>query len=264
MHQAVDAVLDRRVRLQRRRSRWPQALSSVLLHAGLTLAAVLAPMLAARHREHPRFVDVTIVPVQALGVEDPTTAEAARTTEAAPERPVAHLEAEVETAPAMTLPTPEHRRTQEPPPATPEPRPTKPAPRSAPPPVEPAPSPAVGSGVPGARKGSAEGLAEGTSPFGAAVAGLDNPDFTYGYYVDQMLSMIRSRWLRPPLGDDTEAMIHFRIHTDGSVSEVRIVRSSGYNQFDLAGLRAIEAAAPFPPLPRSYRRDSLGVNLIFR
>ena len=48
------------------------------------------------------------------------------------------------------------------------------------------------------------------------------------------------------------------------VVDVRIVRSSGYNQFDLAALRAVQEAAPLPPLPRSYRQGSLGVNLIVR
>ncbi len=265
MQQAVDRVLARRVRLSEERSRWPQIVGSGLLHGLLTFAVVVAPILVANQREYPRYVSVTVVPVQALGVENPAPAEPRRSAETNAGQPSAQLEAEVESPPAMTMPSAkEPDRTERSP--EPAPRPTAPTPspsRQRPADSPPSPTPDPG-GVPGARFGAPEGLPEGTSPFGAAVAGLDNPDFTYGYYVDQMLAMIRSRWIRPPLGDDAEAMIHFRIHTDGTVSEVRIVSSSGYNQFDLAGLRAVQAAAPFPPLPRSYRRDSLGVNLIFR
>ena len=36
-----------------------------------------------------------------------------------------------------------------------------------------------------------------------------------------------------------------------------------YNSFDRAGLRAVETAT-LPPLPKSYRRGVLGVNLIVR
>ena len=34
--------------------------------------------------------------------------------------------------------------------------------------------------------------------------------------------------------------------------------------FDLAGLRAVSAAAPMPPLPRDFPHDSLGVRLVIR
>ena len=108
------------------------------------------------------------------------------------------------------------------------------------------------------------GSSLGTSNFGAAVGGLDNPDFVYSYYVDQMLAMIRSNWQRPALGGRIEATVHFRIETGGAISDLRIIESSGYNSFDLAGLRAVQLAAPFPPFPQSYRHKSLGVTLILR
>jgi protein TonB len=93
---------------------------------------------------------------------------------------------------------------------------------------------------------------------------VDNPSFTYGYYLDRLLLLIRGQWQRPQLGSGPEAVIHFRILRDGSVDDVELVTSSGYSSFDLAALRAVQSAAPFPPLPRSYREGELGVNLIFR
>src|SRR5207237_27457 len=111
------------------------------------------------------------------------------------------------------------------------------------------PSPAPPS-PPGPR-GVAGGNPE--SPFSATVGGVDNPTFTYGYYLDRMLLLIRGQWVRPPLGSGVEATVHFRILADGTVENVQLVSSSGYNSFDLAALRAVQAAAPLPPLPRSYR-----------
>ncbi len=66
------------------------------------------------------------------------------------------------------------------------------------------------------------------------------------------------------IGGDIEAVVHFVINKDGSLAESRLVTSSGYNSFDLAALRAIRAASPFPPLPASFRHATLGVNLTVR
>ncbi len=50
---------------------------------------------------------------------------------------------------------------------------------------------------------------------------------------------------------------------DGRVDKLKILRSSGYNSFDRAGLQAVQNAK-MPPLPKSYRSPSLGVRLIIR
>jgi TonB family protein len=104
----------------------------------------------------------------------------------------------------------------------------------------------------------------GVTAFGATGSRLDDPTFTYGYYLDQMLGLIRSQWVRPPLGGGVECVLHFRIRRDGRVEDVRIVTSSGYASFDLAARRAIESASPLPPLPRGYAGDNLGVTLVVR
>ena len=77
-----------------------------------------------------------------------------------------------------------------------------------------------------------------------------------------MLAIIGSHWVRPPVGGGVEAQLHFRIGRQGEVTGVEIVRASGHASFDLAALRAVRQASPLPPLPASYRHDSLGINLI--
>lgn len=112
------------------------------------------------------------------------------------------------------------------------------------------------------RRGSSSGSSSGTST--ADVQGFDDPDFVYGYYLDQMVGRIRSQWQRPVIGGEVSAVISFRIYADGRVSGARIETSSGYGAFDLAALQAVKSASPLPPLPKSYRKSSLGVNLIVR
>jgi periplasmic protein TonB len=255
---AVDDVLATRARRARHGPEAASLAAALLLHALALAAAVLLPRLQPPPKPLD-FVAVQIVPAQALGVRHPAAAPA-------PSRPEPAAAARPEPAPppaprakaaepepeAPVLPTKEKRREA----ATPPP-PTKPA-----------------AGVPGAssapgetggergRRGAPAGNPLGTSSFGSEIAGLDNPDFTYGYYIDQLLSRIDSNWARPPLGGSVRAIISFRIGRDGGLSGLRVEESSGYNSFDLAALRAVQNASPFPPLPRAYGHDSLGVNLI--
>ena len=296
MSLAVDRILERRARSESRRPEATSLAVALLLH-GLILAGVF---LLPRLTPPPpplAFVPVQIIPAQALGVRRP----AARPKAAKPAPPKPEPAEEEEPAPEPPKPKPEPKPEPEPPkpkpsreeapvlPDKPEKKP-KPAsqsemPRPAPPaPATPAKKPPLpkppASGGKGnnpagtapqgepdgeaGRKGAPTGKPEGTSAFGSQIAGLDNPDFKFGYYIDQLLSSIDSKWVRPPLGNEVQAVIAFRIHRDGSITGLEVARSSGYNSFDLAALRAVQNASPFAPLPRAYREDSLGVNLIVR
>ena len=74
----------------------------------------------------------------------------------------------------------------------------------------PAPRPGGTNGEAG-RRGGSRRHSLGTSAFGSQIAGLDNPDFKFGYYIDQLLAAIDSKWVRPPLGNEVKATISFRI-----------------------------------------------------
>lgn len=255
VHENIDTLLDSRLESASEAYRKPSLLLSLALHAVLFAAVLLAPMVTAGDPEPLEFVAVQIVPVQALGVSSPAPAPTRKPTPA----PAPTVEeAKPEPAPEKTqadrvaLPEPERKKN-----TTAKPK--------QPPRAEAATSQTAASGGDiGQRLGSPLGSSLGTSPLGATVGGLDNPDFVYSYYVDQMLAMISANWLRPSIGGQVEAAVHFKIHRDGSMSDVRISKSSGYNSFDLAGLRAVQQAAPFPRLPQSYQHKTLGVNLILR
>lgn len=113
-------------------------------------------------------------------------------------------------------------------------------------------------------QGSESGSRRGTATFGGAVATVDNPDFTYAYYIDRMTALIRSHWNRPAVPDGTAVTLRFRIAKNGTVSSLEVVESSGMAVFDRAAQRAVDDAAPLPPLPAGYRHDSLGITLIVR
>ncbi len=243
----VTGVLERR-RLDRERPLLVRCLGLALgVHALVVLAVWSIPKIRQQTKTAIEYVSVQIVPAARLGVERPRPAVAAPPVKPEPVK----SPKPPETAPPRDTPT--------------FPTPAKPAPRpaaAAPAPVKSPPAPAAAPAEPevqGSERGSASALA-----LGAAVAGLDNPDFVYGYYVDQMLSLIQRNWVRPLVGSGVEATVHYRIQRDGRIVDVRIAVSSGINSFDLAALRAVQASTPLPPLPRAFREGTLGVNLIFR
>ncbi len=300
--EAVDRVLAERGQAAER-SRRAEMLAlgaAALLHFGVV--AVAFGLAHLKPRSVPiEFIAAQIVPAQALGVEKPR--RRAETPKAEPPAPAAEPTPEPERAeeppapepapkpapkpvppPVPTGPLPRPKGWNDPPPSAPTAAPTKPtAPTSAPakpaapapvkPPSPTKPGTATGSPGPGAefakgdeagRRGSATGSTAGTSAFGSEIATLDNPDFTYGYYIDGLLRKIDANWFRPSVGNQVRAIVHFRILRQGAIDQLEIVEPSGINSFDLAALRAVQNSAPFPPLPASYKNPTLGVNLIVR
>jgi TonB family protein len=253
MKEPIDDQLVRRRRTTDRRPGWGGVVTSIALHVGFGLALFFGPALLASRSEPLEFVAVQIVPVQALGVRRPPPAPPQPKSEPPP--------APVEPTPKPKPKKPEPEKVEE---KKPEPNPVETEPTERPPSSSTSPTKASADRPPVQRQGSPTGNPRGTAPIGAAVAGLDNPDFTYGYYLDQMLGLIAANWRPPVTGERLQATVHFLINRDGSIEEISLAQPSGNSAFDLAGLRAVQSSSPLPPLPASYRHESLGVNLILR
>ena len=281
MSLAVDRILERRA-VAGRRPETASVVAAVLLHGVAVALFLLLPRLSPPPPP-PSFVPVTILPAQALGVRRPASRpkppEQKRAPEPEPEKPAPEPEPEPEVREDVPVLPKETKEPEKPKPPAPTPRDTapKPAPEPTrkPQPPKPAASETAGRNPAGTapqgtpegeagRRGDASGNPLGTTAFGSAIAGLDNPDFKFGYYIDQLLGAIDSKWARPEMGNDVQTIISFRIQRNGGLTDLEVAQSSGYNSFDLAALRAVQNASPFPPLPRGYRHDSLGVRLIVR
>ena len=78
----------------------------------------------------------------------------------------------------------------------------------------------------------------------------DNPYF-FDSYSQAVSKKIRSVW--SPNIQAHEATISFKIHRNGSISDIQIVRSSGSEKSNNALIQTIEKAAPFEPLPRGAK-----------
>ncbi|HEX5132206.1 MAG TPA: energy transducer TonB [Candidatus Krumholzibacteria bacterium] len=112
-----------------------------------------------------------------------------------------------------------------------------------------------------------EGEAAGDGATAAPATGamsFDSGDFPFAHYIGRMRQKIAATW-RPPVGSPEEkgCRVYFRVHRNGSVSNVSVEESSGVFLFDQSCQRAVFEAAPLPPLPREYDEEYLGVHFSF-
>lgn len=289
MDAAVERVLAEREGHARRGAALASLTAAILLHVAVAVLIVLGPRFAPPPAPLD-YVAVQVVPAQRLGSEP-------RERRTPPERrPPAPPRQETPPPPTHEEPPAPPRSNdapvlhQAPPPAPakpakqPKPKPAPPdnrvdpttQPKILPPPREvlarklaamapPAPPAPSAPGAPPS-VGAATGTLTGKAAVGSSITAFDNPDFTYDYYIAQLVALIDKSWVRPPVGPGVRAIVSFRIQRDGSISDVTMRLSSSIDVFDLAALRAVQNAAPFPPLPRAYtlNHDSVGVNVTIR
>lgn len=249
MRDSVSDLLTRRQIDLPRALRRASIVVAVLLHVLIPLGLLLAPALFAEKHPPLKFVEVTVLPAAALG-------------------------------PGRT-PTPARKRTAPPKPKPPEPKPEPPK-KDVPPDVprlqeKKAPKPQQSRPTENERPSPPDARDQGVDrdiQRSAASTGLSatsqnaalqvDPDFRYGYYLDQMLALISNNWDRPPIRGEVQLVVSYRVRADGTVEDIRIVESSRLSRFDLSGVDALQRASPFPPLPRGYKKPVLNVTLIFK
>lgn len=108
----------------------------------------------------------------------------------------------------------------------------------------------------------APGAGEG-SPFSGMT--IDNSSFDYPYWFTQALYKIRSNWRNTVSADGPiVCTIYFQVIKSGRVIEARIKEPSGIAAFDRACLTAVQRSAPFPPLPREFVDEIIGITLPFQ
>ncbi len=101
------------------------------------------------------------------------------------------------------------------------------------------------------------------SPFAGAT--VDNVSFDYPYWFTQAFNKIGGNYhIRVNFGQPLVCTIYFQVIRSGRVIEARVENSSGVPEFDEICLRAVENSAPFPPLPRSFIDEIIGITLPFK
>ena len=106
----------------------------------------------------------------------------------------------------------------------------------------------------------------GTGPAAQSALGglrLEQGEFDHPEYVQRFAMIISMNWFNPVKQMPSSPLLYFRIQRDGSITDVRVVRSSGLPFVYRAALRALDASSPLPPLPADYTGNFLGVTAPF-
>lgn len=223
-------------------------------HLTLAGAAFAAAALAPKEpllKVAPGFV----VPLPRGGGGRPEVAPAAAAPEPAPvtlppapkPEPPPKVAKPPKEEPRRGLPRPDARKSRKPEPT--------------PPPREAAPA----TGPPGpsssARSSATPGIEFG--PPGPGVPG--GTDLSGDWYLAGVQRKIWLVWTQQiKAGFTRPVTVAFTILADGSVTDVRLVQTSGVSLLDLAAQRAVLSAAPFGPLPKDYGTNRYTIQAVFR
>jgi len=94
-------------------------------------------------------------------------------------------------------------------------------------------------------------------PTSAAVAPADLSD-----YMSVIQRRIKSRWFPPAGNESRRVVVDFSLNRDGSLQNLRLAQSSGFDAVDRAAIKAVRRSAPFPSLPAAAS-DPIKVQFTF-
>lgn len=104
----------------------------------------------------------------------------------------------------------------------------------------------------------------GSSTRANAPVNLNTRDPTYVNYFTKIKQSIEVNWEYPEpalrYGLQGKVFLEFSIGAQGHLEYLRVVRSSGSELLDQEAVRAIRAAAPFPPIPAWIKQMPLSVS----
>ena len=105
---------------------------------------------------------------------------------------------------------------------------------------------------------------EATSQYGIGMLSFDTSNFKYSYYAGEVKKKISKQWKWIENYSQLTVIVYFKIHRNGSISNISIKKSSGNSEYDKYALDTIQRAMPFPDLPEDYGNDILGVYFEFK
>lgn len=132
-----------------------------------------------------------------------------------------------------------------------------------------------GTSEAGSGTGSGSGIRIGVGPGPGGEIGLVGwqagdfglTSFPFTYYLQIIQDRISTNWftslIDPGVSGQYQCVIFFKILRDGWISDLQVEYSSGIRSLDISALRAVQNSAPFPPLPRDFESEFLGIHIIF-
>lgn len=90
---------------------------------------------------------------------------------------------------------------------------------------------------------------------------INNVDFDS--YIKTLERKIKNNWNPPKNKQDLRAVAVFKMNKDGTISEIKILKTSYDENFDNAAIVAIYNSSPFRALPTKFKGDSITIQFTF-
>ena len=99
---------------------------------------------------------------------------------------------------------------------------------------------------------------------GTSIA-VEGDKFPFSYYLSAIERKVSQNWYSGVSSESGghSCVVFFRLRKDGRIEDLRVEQSSGNSYFDRSASRAVRSAAPFPPLPRAFSDEFLGIHFTF-
>ena len=92
----------------------------------------------------------------------------------------------------------------------------------------------------------------------------NDPKLSYfDSYMNNLQNKIKSNWSPPKSKVSKDVILKFKIARDGSLVKTKIIKSSDDTATDMAAIEALKKSAPFEPLPKQCKDNSVDVEFTF-
>ena len=94
---------------------------------------------------------------------------------------------------------------------------------------------------------------------------LDTRDFRYASYFAHIKRRIQNAWIWPVEAQRNrgELLLRFKLRKDGTLEEVRLLKSAGVRVLDDLAMAAVTKAAPFEPFPEGLERKPITATFVY-
>lgn len=96
---------------------------------------------------------------------------------------------------------------------------------------------------------------------------IDTQGFDLGPYAKEIRRIVKSNWIIPSVAKNLymkgTVKVAFKIHKNGEISDIKILKGTKFQPLDKAGFFAIKYSNPLPPLPSFVNEELIDVKWTF-
>ncbi len=94
---------------------------------------------------------------------------------------------------------------------------------------------------------------------------LDTRDFRYASYFAHIKRRIQNAWIWPAEAQKNRGklLLRFKLRKNGTLEDVRLIRSAGVRILDDLAMAAVTKAAPFNPFPEGLERKAITATFVY-